>query len=145
MPRVVAACGVALAFALSGAARTVGAEEMLVRGMGRQIGWLVATDSGQIRFRDCGGRLTPVADGRLERTTRRCPAAPEGVVEVAGVVRAIDPAAGVLLVEDGGGRTHGFYVAAGAGGRVLPDGLGVGRPVRVTGTVPGRAGSIAPR
>jgi len=120
----------------------VGAEELLVMGMGRSLGWLVASEAGEVRFRDCQGRLTATPDGRVEPTTRRCAPPPSGV-EVVGTVKAVDPLRRVLLVEDGSGRVHGFYVADDGAGTASLDELTAGRRVQVTGPVPGRAARIA--
>jgi hypothetical protein len=118
-----------------------GAEELLVMGMGRSLGWLVASETGEVQFRDCQGQLTVNPGSRVEPTTRRCAAPPSGV-EVVGIVKAVDPPRRVLLVEDGSGRVHGFYVGDEGGGAASLDGLTVGRRIQVTGPVPGRAGRI---
>jgi len=120
-----------------------GAEELRVVGMGRSLGWLVASETGEVQFRDCEGRLVAAADARVEPTTRRCAAPPSGV-DVVGIARTVDPLRGVLLVEDGAGRVHGFYVGGEGSGTAALDGVAVGRQIRVTGPVPGRATRIAP-
>jgi hypothetical protein len=118
-----------------------GAEELLVMGMGRSLGWLVASETGEVQFRDCQGQLTPAAGSRVEATPRRCAPTPSSV-EAVGVVKSVDPVCRVLLVEDDSGRVHGFYVADDGPGAASLDRLTVGRRVRVTGPVPGRAARI---
>jgi hypothetical protein len=142
--RVGAAAAVALVTCLPGLAGPprAGAEELLVMGMGRSLGWLVASETGEVQFRDCQGRLTATPDGRVEPTTRRCPGPPSGV-EAVGIVKTVDPLGRVLLVEDGSGRVHGFYVADEGPGAPSLTGVMPGRQVRVTGPVPGRASRIS--
>jgi hypothetical protein len=119
-----------------------GAEELLVMGMGRTLGWLVAGETGEVQFRDCLGGLSAAPGRRVEPTTRRCAPPPSGVA-VEGIVKAVDPLRRVLLVEDASGRVHGFYVADDGPGAASLDGLAAGRRVQVTGPVPGRAARIA--
>src|SRR5262245_19240041 len=54
-------------------ARGAGTEELLVMGMGRSLGWLVASETGEVQFRDCQGQLTASPGRRVEPTARRCP------------------------------------------------------------------------
>ncbi len=71
-----------LIFCAPALVRPLAAEELLVQGMGRTVGWVVATSDGQLAFRDCGGRLLRVRDGRIERAKRTCPAAKRGRLPV---------------------------------------------------------------
>ncbi len=63
-----------LIFCAPALVRPLAAEELLVQGMGRTVGWVVATSDGKLAFRDCGGRLLSVRGGRIERAKRICPA-----------------------------------------------------------------------
>lgn len=115
-----------------------------MKGMGRTLGWIVATEEGELRFRDCQGRLTTVRDGRVESTTRRCERIGDGV-EVVGAVRALDPVARILLTEDSSGRVHGFYLEDAIFDAPSLLDVKPGQSVRVTGPVAGRATRIERR
>jgi len=117
---------------------TVGAEALLVKGMGRLVGWPVATADGQIRFRDCGGTLRDMGDGRLTRTDKRC--GQRQPVALSGVVAGIDRARSLLVIETDDGQRRPFLVARPAAG-ALAD-LSVGRRVQVEGPVPGHASRV---
>ena len=71
-----------LIFCAPALVRPLAAEELLVQGMGRTVGWVVATSDGKLAFRDCGGRLLSVRGGRIERAKRICPAAKRGRLAV---------------------------------------------------------------
>jgi hypothetical protein len=122
------------------AAPLAGGEQLLVKGMGQTVGWVVATDAGEIRFRDCRGDLTTLQDGRVELTIRRCPAG-AGEIELVGTVKHVDAAARILLAEDAAGHVHGFFLDEALDPRILA-GIAAGQPVRVSGPVPGRATRI---
>ena len=122
-------------------ARGAGAEEVLVQGMGRTVGWVVAAGAGELAFRDCRGGVSPITVGRLEATTERCSGAGSRV-EVNGTVRGADLSGRLLVVEDAGGHIHRFYVApSGTDGPALSE-FASGDAVRVTGPVTGRATGI---
>ncbi len=118
--------------------QAVGAEAVLVKGTRRFVGWLAVAD-GQVRFRDCGGTLRDMTDGRPARTSRRCgerqPFTTSG--------RAVDVGRGRALpvIGTAAGEQRSFVVAQPASG-VLGE-LAVGRRVRVEGPVPGRASHVA--
>ncbi len=115
------------------------AEALLVKGMGRVLGWPVATAEGEVRFRDCGGTLHDMADGRLTRTDKRCPGGEP--VAVTGTVVAVDPARALLTIATAAGERRSFLVARPAAEALA--GLDVGRRVRVEGPVPGHASRLA--
>ncbi len=115
------------------------AESLLIKGMGRMVGWPVATADGSIRFRDCAGTLHALDDGRLTRTDRRC--GRRHPFELAGIVVAIDPARSLLVIETAAGERRPLLVARPAAG-VLED-LEIGGAVRVEGPVPGHASRVA--
>ena len=119
--------------------QAVGAEALLVKGMGRVVGWPVATADGQIRFRDCGGTLQEMGDGRLARTDRRC--AQRQPFTTSGTVVDVDRDRALLVIETPAGVRRAFVVARPASG-VLGE-LAVGRRVRVEGPVPGHASRVA--
>ncbi|MFQ5774883.1 MAG: hypothetical protein ACE5GS_10220 [Kiloniellaceae bacterium] len=130
---------------------TSAAEELLVKGMGRTVGWVVAADTRTLAFRDCNGRLHTTHDGRIERTGQRCRA---GVRSEAGTVP------GTLVAIDAGKRIVGLQAADGAieayyyppahtgakdeGPTSLVD-LEPGADVLVETRVPGRAEAIRRR
>lgn len=134
-----AVIGAALALVV---APPLAAEEQLVRGMGRTLGWTVAGPNGALLFRDCAGRLIAARDGKVERATGRCPAG-AARVEAEGVIAAIDRDRQVLVIRAGSGEQQGFYVKQ-TGGTAIWAGLQVGAAVRVTGPVAGRAARIEP-
>jgi hypothetical protein len=119
------------------------AEELLIRGMGRTPGWVVATADGEIQFRDCRGQIIELRDGRIDRTTQRCPSTGENVT-VTGLVISFDASTQVLVVESQGGKTFGFFVGGLADRSVLDD-LAPGVPVEVSGPFPGRASALLMR
>jgi len=117
----------------------IGAEVLLVKGMGRLLGWPVATSDGRIRFRDCGGTLHEMGDGRLTPTDRRCTRREPFALEGTAIV--VDRDRALLVIETATGTRSSFLVARSAAG-VLAD-LVPGRRVRVEGPVPGRADRVA--
>jgi hypothetical protein len=67
-----------------GCERLAEAEELLIRGMGRTLGWVVGTADGDVQFRNCGGHVVAMRDGPVDRTTQRCPST-GGTLTMAGV------------------------------------------------------------
>jgi hypothetical protein len=120
----------------AGAGRT---EQVIVRGMGRTQGWVVATDDGELGFVDCQGRQSGLGDARVEATTGRCrTSAPP--VDITGVVRSIDPGLRILRAVDDTGHVHTLYVPEDAG--PLTD-IQAGDRIRVTSPVTGQASRIS--
>ncbi len=114
------------------------AEALLIKGMGRVVGWPVATAGDVVRFRDCAGVLHDMADGRLARTDKRC--GQRQPVALSGVVAAIDARRPLLVLETDDGPRQPFVIARSATG-VLAE-LAVGDRVRVEGPVPGHADRV---
>lgn len=114
------------------------AEQVMVRGMGRTQGWVVATDDGELGFVDCQGRQSRLGDARVEATTGRCRTSARPI-EVIGVVRSIDPGPRILRAVDDAGRTHTLYVPDDAG--PLED-FQAGERIQVTSPVAGQASRI---
>lgn len=136
MSRVV---GLALAASLlAPLAGRAGAEEIMVKGMGRSLGWLVAGEQGALGFRDCGGRLFAIGDGGVEPAKRRCPKSPPGIT-AQGVVAAYDQKTLLLTIETQGGQPVGFYLSGSGVNAASLTALAAGRKVRVSGPVAGRA------
>jgi hypothetical protein len=119
------------------------AEELLIRGMGSTLGWVVATADGELRFRNCTGQVVQITDGRVDRTPRRCPSTGKSVA-IEGVVRSLDLRSQVIVIEDKAGDVHGFYVGKIADAWILA-GLERGVKVEVAGPVAGRAAEIVKR
>ena len=140
--RLGAAFAVSL-YALAGHATGLAAEERLVQGMGRTLGWVVADDSGALKFRDCRGRLIEARDGKVERATGRCPG-PGETLETRGVIKTLDHEKRVLVIEARPGAPQGFYIAEKDFGGTHWAGLKAGLPVRVSGPAQGRATALAP-
>lgn len=137
-----AASGLSLC-ALIGGIAGASAEERLVQGMGRTLGWVVADESGALKFRDCRGRLIEARDGKVERATGRCPG-PGRKLEIQGVIKTLDREKRVLVIEAGSGTPRGFYLADTAAGGAHWTELEAGQPVRVSGPAEGRATHVAP-
>jgi hypothetical protein len=123
--------------------RQATAEDLLIRGMGRTVGWVVANAKGELHFRDCNGQFSAMRDGRVDRTSRRCPGA-DAPVTVTGRVSSFDPAAEVLVVEDGAGAAHGFFIGGLTDPSVL-NGLAPEVRVEVSGPVAGHATALIRR
>ena len=115
------------------------AEQVMVRGMGRTQGWVVATDDGELGFVDCQGRQSRLGDARVEATTGRCLTSARPI-EVTGVVRSIDPGLRILRAIDDTGHVHTLYVPEDAG--PLAD-IQAGERIRVTSPVAGQASRIS--
>jgi hypothetical protein len=115
------------------------ADQMMVRGMGRTLGWVVATDDGELGFVDCQGHRSRLGDARVEATTERCrmPARP---IETIGIVRSIDPGLRILRAVDDTGDVHTLYVPEEVGAL---DDIHVGERIRVTSLVAGQASRIS--
>jgi hypothetical protein len=115
------------------------AEQVLVHGMGRTQGWVVASDDGELGFVDCQGRRSPVGSARIEPSVARCPSPPAGI-EVTGIVRSIDPVRRIVRTEESDGRVRVFYVTDNAarleelrpGERIHATGPVVGQLTRIT-------------
>jgi hypothetical protein len=120
----------------AGAAR---AEQVMVRGMGRTQGWVVATDDGELGFVDCQGRQSRLGDARVEATTGRCRMSARPI-EITGVVRSIDPDLRILRAVDDAGHVHTLYVPEDAGPL---EALRAGERIRVTSPVAGQASRIS--
>ena len=129
--------------AVFGAIAGAAAEENLVRGMGRTLGWVVADASGAVKFRDCQGRLIEARDGKVERAAGRCPG-PGRKLEIEGVIKTLDREKRVLVVEVRSGPPMGFYLADKAAAGPIWTELRTGQPVRVSGPTEGRATQVAP-
>ena len=114
------------------------AEQVMVRGMGRTQGWVVATDDGELGFVDCQGRQSRLGDARVEATTGRCRTSAHPI-EVTGVVRSIDPGLRILRAVDDAGQVHTLYVPEDAG--PLQD-FQAGERIHVTSPVAGQASRI---
>jgi len=115
------------------------AEQVMVRGMGRTQGWVVATDDGELGFVDCQGRQSRLGDARVEATTGRCLTSARPI-EVTGVVRSVDPGLRILRAVDDTGHVHTLYVPEDAG--PLAD-IRAGERIRVTSPVAGQASRIS--
>ena len=115
------------------------ADQMLVRGMGRTLGWVVATDDGELRFVDCQGHQSRLGDARVEATTARCGMSARPI-ETIGIVRSIDPGLRILRAVDDSGHVHTLYVPEEVG--PLED-IHVGERIRVTSLVAGQASRIS--
>ena len=123
--------------ALIGGIAGAAAEERLVQGMGRTLGWVVANASGALKFRDCRGRLIEARDGKVERATGRCPG-PGQKLEMQGVIKTLDRENRVLVIEAGSGTPQGFYLADRAAVGAHWTELEAGQPVRVSGPTESR-------
>lgn len=132
---------VALVF---GCACAVEGEEALVRGMGRTTGWIVATKDGGLRFRDCQGQLSPIENARIEDTTEHCADASRRI-DLVGILRRLDGAGRLAVIETPDGQLHSFYIDAGRPDAPAIAGLAPGQGVRVTGPVAGRATGLSPQ
>jgi hypothetical protein len=128
------AVGLALAV-FAGAGR---AEQVVVRGMGRTQGWVVATDDGELGFMDCQGRQSRLGDARVEATSERCRMSARPI-EITCVVRSIDPGRRILRAVDDAGQLHTLYVPDDAG--PLQE-IHAGERIRVTSPVAGQASRI---
>lgn len=117
---------------------SAGAEEIMVKGMGRSLGWLVAGTADTLGFRDCGGRLFAVGDSRVEPAKRRCPKRPPEIV-AEGVVAAFDRHKRLLTIETHGGQPQGFYLSGNGIDALRLTALTAGRKVRLRGPIAGRA------
>lgn len=117
------------------------AEQVMVRGMGRTQGWVVATDDGELEFVDCQGRQSRLGDARVEATTGRCRMSARPI-EIIGVVRSIDPGLRILRAVDDAGHVHTLYVPEDAG--PLED-IHAGERIQVTSPVAGQAARISRR
>jgi len=120
------------------AALPASAEEALVRGMGRTIGWRVAQPDGTVSFRDCQGGLSGLGDGRLEPTTGRC--AGREPVRATGRLVGFEAATGVLRLRDAAGAEQPFFVPDAS--RAASAGLTDGRILSVSGPVQGHAAIV---
>jgi len=114
------------------------AEEIMVKGMGRSLGWLVAGEPGALGFRDCGGRLFTIGDSRIEPAKRRCPKRPPEIT-AEGVVAAFDRKNLLLTIETHGGTPRGFYLSGNGIDAARLSALVTGRKVQLRGPVAGRA------
>lgn len=114
------------------------AEEVMVKGMGRSLGWLVAGAEGTLGFRDCDGRLFTIGDSRVEPAQRRCPKPPPEIT-AEGVVAAFDQKKLLLTIETHGGRPQGFYLLGNGVDAARLTALAAGRRVQLRGPVAGRA------
>jgi hypothetical protein len=117
------------------------AEQVMVRGIGRTQGWVVATDDGELGFVDCQRRQSRLGDARVEATTGRCRTSARPI-EITGVVRSIDPGLRILRAVDDAGHVHALYVPEEAG--PLED-IHAGERIRVTSPVDGQASRISRR
>jgi hypothetical protein len=115
------------------------AEQVMVRGMGRTQGWVVATDDGELGFVDCQGRHSRLGDARVEATTGRCQMSARPI-EITGVVRSIDPGLRILRAVDDAGHVHTLYVPEDAGAL---ENIHAGERIRVTSPVAGQASRIS--
>jgi hypothetical protein len=127
---------VGLVLGIAGAGCT---EQVMVSGMGRTQGWVVATDDGELGFVDCQGRRSRLGDARVEATTARCRMSARPI-EISGVVRGIDPGLRILRALDDTGHVHTLYVPEDAG--PLED-IHAGERIRVTSPVAGQASRIS--
>jgi len=135
---VMACCTSAVGLALTIFAGTGRAEQVMVRGMGRTQGWVVATDDGELGFMDCQGRQSRLGDARVEATSGHCRMSARPL-EIPCVVRSIDPGLRILRAVDDAGRLHTLYVPEDAG--PLHD-IHAGERIRVTSPVAGQASRI---
>jgi hypothetical protein len=126
-----------------GFAPVAGAEEALVRGMGRTTGWVVATEDGGLRFRDCQGQTSAIESARIEATTEHCRDNSRRI-DLVGTLRRLDTA-GRFVVETPDGQLHSFYIDTGRPDTPAFAGLAPGQGVRVTGPVAGRATGLTPQ
>ena len=122
--------------AVAGAGR---AEQVMVRGMGRTQGWVVATHEGELGFVDCQGRQSRLGDARVEATTDRCRTSARPI-EITGVVRSVDPGLRILRAVDDAGHVHALYVPQDAGSL---ENFQAGERIRMTSPVAGQASRIS--
>jgi hypothetical protein len=113
-PIAVLVCTTSAVVVLGIFARAGRTEQVMVRGMGRTQGWVVATDDGELEFVDCQGRQSRLGDARIEATTGRCRMSARPI-EIIGVVRSIDPGLRILRAVDDAGHVHTLYLPEDAG------------------------------
>jgi hypothetical protein len=123
-----------LAVVLLGCGDAVHAEQVIVQGMGRTQGWVVASDDGELAFVDCHGRRSLFGSARIEPSAARCPS-PPAAIEVNGIVRSIDVVRRIVRTEESDGRVQVFYVTDNAAR--LED-LRPGERIHGTGPVAGQ-------
>jgi hypothetical protein len=112
----------------------VAAEVNLVLGMGRSLGWVVATNDGTVRFRTCQGTLLDSPVSRSEPTSAHCPH-PAAPVTLHDTIRAVDPAMSVPVSRVDDGTDSRFWVAPDYSGDLPIAGARLTIRDRVTGHV----------
>lgn len=121
-----------------GALAAASAEEVLVRGMGGNIGWRVARPDGTVWFRDCKGGLIRLGDGKAEATNVVCDG--REPARASGRMIGFDLASGVLRLRDAQGLEQLFFVPTAS--RAALAGLAEGQTISVSGPVPGHADAV---
>jgi hypothetical protein len=127
-----------LALLVVPAGRQAHAEQERVDGMGRTLGWVVATEAGELGFIDCHGHRSVLGSARVELATRRCPSPPTPF-EMSGVIRSVDLKRRIIHLEDEAGRPLAFHVT-----EAVPvlEVFQPGHRIRATGPIDGQATQI---
>lgn len=106
--------------------------------MARTLGWVVATEGGDLGFVDCLGNRSPLGSARVESSPQRCVTRPTPFA-VGGVVRRVDLARRIVYTEDDAGHVRAFHVPADA--TRLED-LHLGVRILATGPIDGQVTAI---
>jgi hypothetical protein len=117
--------------------RTVIAEEMLIKGEAKYIGW----QTSKFIFTTCHQDDIEIGDGKIERTSEKCQKAPggPGPLVMVGTVEAVDPKDETFRIKDEKGRSYDFFFRETGGAKVQLKDIKTGYKLAVISPIKGRA------
>jgi hypothetical protein len=114
---------------------TVSAEEMLVKGEAKYIGW----QTSKLKFTTCYQYEMEIGDGRIEKTSEKCQKAPNGPgpLVTGGTIEAVNFKDETFELKDNKGQSHEYFIQ-----KVQLKNLKKGSNVIVISPVKGRAAKV---
>lgn len=118
--------------------KTVGAEELLIKGEAKYIGW----QTSKLKFTTCHQDDIEIGDGKIEKTMEKCQKPPDGPgpLVTAGVVKDVNINDETFQIADEKGRSYRFFLPKGANVRL--EDIKIGERISVISPIKGRAETI---
>jgi hypothetical protein len=120
--------------------RTVVAEEMLIKGEAKYIGW----QTSKLKFTTCQLDDIEIANGKIEKTSETCGKAPggPGPLVIVGTVVDVDYKDASFQIKDERGRLYHFFFPETGGAKAELKLIKTGAKLTVTSPIRGRAEAI---
>jgi len=119
---------------------TLMAEEMLIKGESKYLGW----QNSKVKFTTCQKDDIEIGDGKIEKTSEKCKKAPGGPspLVMVGTLIAVDIKNETFQIKDEKGRSYNFFFPETMGAKVQLKDIKMGDKLVVISPIKGRAEAI---